>query len=45
MDGDINNNQMESFNSNTLRMRKKMVRGLKGEDSANCRASRPTTAM
>ena len=34
MDGDINNNQMESFNGNTLRIREKVVRGLKREDSA-----------
>lgn len=34
MDGDTNNNQMESFNGNTLRMREKVTRGLKREDSA-----------
>ena len=34
MDGDMNNNQMESFNGNTLRHREKVVRGLKREDSA-----------
>ena len=34
MDGDTNNNQMESFNGNTIRMREKVVRGLKKEDSA-----------
>ena len=34
MDGDINNNQMESFNGNTLRFREKVTRGLKSEDSA-----------
>ena len=34
MDGDINNNQMESFNGNTLRFREKVTRGLKKEDSA-----------
>ena len=34
MDGDPNNNQMESFNGNTLRMREKVTRGLKSEDSA-----------
>lgn len=34
MDGDLNNNQMESFNGNTIRMREKVVRGLKDEDSA-----------
>ena len=34
MDGDLNNNQMESFNGNTLRFREKVTRGLKSEDSA-----------
>ena len=34
MDGDLNNNQMESFNGNTLRLREKVTRGLKREDSA-----------
>lgn len=34
MAGDINNNQMESFNGNTIRMREKIIRGLKKEDSA-----------
>ena len=34
MDGDINNNQMESFNGNTLRFREKVTRGLKKDDSA-----------
>ena len=34
MDGDINNNQMESFNGNTLRFREKVTRGLKKEYSA-----------
>ena len=34
MDGDTNNNQMESFNGNTIRLREKVVRGLKKEDSA-----------
>ena len=34
MDGDINNNQRESFNGNTLRLREKVTRGLKREDSA-----------
>ena len=34
MDGDLNNNQMESFNGNTLRFREKVTRGLKREDSA-----------
>ena len=34
MDGDLNNNLMESFNGNTIRMREKVVRGLKKEDSA-----------
>ena len=31
---DMNNNQMESFNGNTLRHREKVIRGLKKEDSA-----------
>ena len=30
----MNNNQMESFNSNTLRAREKVVRGIKKDDSA-----------
>ena len=34
MAGDMNNNQMESFNGNTVRHREKVVRGLKKEDSA-----------
>ena len=34
MDGDVNNNQMESFNGNTIRMREKVIRGLKRGDSA-----------
>ena len=34
MDGDLNNNLMESFNGNTIRMREKVIRGLKKEDSA-----------
>ena len=34
MDGDMNNNQMESFNSNTIRLREKVVRGLKKDDAA-----------
>ena len=34
LDGDINNNQMESFNGNTIRLREKVVRGLKKEDAA-----------
>ncbi|MXZ94112.1 MAG: DDE-type integrase/transposase/recombinase [Cenarchaeum sp. SB0666_bin_15] len=34
MDGDIHNNQMESFNGNTIRLREKVVRGLKKEDAA-----------
>ena len=33
MAGDINNNQMESFNGATLRHREKVVRGLKKNDS------------
>ena len=32
--GDTNNNQMESFNGNTLRAREKVVRGIKKDDSA-----------
>lgn len=32
--GDVHNNQMESFNGNTIRMREKVIRGLKKEDSA-----------
>ena len=34
MDGDLNNNQMESFNGNTIRLREKVTRGLKSEDPA-----------
>ncbi|MXX20395.1 MAG: hypothetical protein F4Y82_00075 [Cenarchaeum sp. SB0665_bin_23] len=34
MDGDIHNNQVESFNGNTIRLREKVVRGLKKEDAA-----------
>ena len=34
MDGDTNNNQMESFNGNTIRHREKVARGLKNEDAA-----------
>lgn len=33
MSGDMNNNQMESFNGNTVRHREKVMRGLKREDS------------
>jgi transposase-like protein len=33
-DGEHHNNQMESFNGNTVRHREKVVRGLKKEDSA-----------
>ena len=32
--GDMNNNQIESFNSNTLRAREKVIRGIKKDDSA-----------
>lgn len=32
--GDMNNNQMESFNGNTIRHREKVTRGLKREDSS-----------
>ena len=34
MAGDMNNNQMESFNGNTVRLREEATRGLKREDSA-----------
>ena len=34
MAGYTNNNQMESFNGNTVRLREVTVRGLKREDSA-----------
>ena len=34
MDGNMNNNQIESFNGNTVRLREKVTRGLKREDSA-----------
>lgn len=34
MSGDMNNNQMESFNGNTYRMREEAARGLKRDDSA-----------
>ena len=34
LSGDMNNNQMESFNGNTLRAREKVVRGIKKDDSA-----------
>ena len=34
LSGDMNNNQMESFNGNTLRMREKVFRGIKKDDSA-----------
>ena len=33
MAGDMNNNQMESFNGNTVRHREKVTRGLKKDDS------------
>ena len=33
MAGDMNNNQMESFNGNTVRLREEATRGLKREDS------------
>ena len=33
-DGIHHNNQMESFNGNTIRRREKVIRGLKKEDSA-----------
>lgn len=34
MDGDVHNNQMESFNGNTIRLREKVVRSLKKDDAA-----------
>lgn len=34
MSGDMNNNQMESFNGNTYRLREEPTRGLKKDDSA-----------
>ena len=34
MAGDLNNNQMESFNGNTVRLREEVTRGLKTEDAA-----------
>ena len=34
MAGDMNNNQMESFNGNTVRLREGVARGLKTEDAA-----------
>ena len=34
MAGDMNNNQMESFNGNTVRLREEATRGLNREDSA-----------
>ena len=34
MAGDMSNNQMESFNGNTVRLREEATRGLKREDSA-----------
>ena len=34
LSGDMNNNQMESFNDNTLRAREKVIRGIKRDDSA-----------
>ena len=34
MAGDMNNNPMESFNGNTIRLREEATRGLKREDSA-----------
>ena len=34
LSGDMNNNQMESFNGNTLRAREKVIRGIKRDDSA-----------
>ena len=35
MAGDMNNNQQESFNGNTIRLREDVIRGLKREDSAH----------
>ena len=34
LSGDMNNNQMESFNGNTIRLRENVTRGLKKDDSA-----------
>ena len=34
LSGDMDSNQMGSFNGNTLRMREKIVRGIKRDDSA-----------
>ena len=34
MAGDLNTNQMESFNGNTVRLREVATRGLKSEESA-----------
>ncbi len=33
LSGDMNNNQMESFNGNTLRFREKVIRGIKKDNS------------
>ena len=33
MAGSHDNNQMESFNSNTVRLREEVTKGLKGDDS------------
>ena len=33
VDSDMNNNQMESFNGNTVRLREEVARGLKTEDA------------
>lgn len=33
MAGDTNNNQMESFNVNTLRAKEKVIQGIKRDDS------------
>jgi len=39
--GYMNNDQMASFNGNTLRMRAKMVRGVKRDDSAIINGMQP----
>lgn len=40
LSGDMNNNQMESFNGNTLRHREKVLRGIKRDNSAVIRGLR-----
>ena len=43
MDGDTNNNQMESFNGNTIRLREKVSAGSKGRTLPSWRGCRSTT--